>query len=156
MNSYRTGKSKTEHEENSPNPKKQKLSLVLRGHEVGPSSELIVPTQPPEPQPTGWLRPSPCEKTQDALLPVAVRSTPSPSQLSRLLCWLDTGSGSWVVLMLLDRLSVGGTGCTSGSGAGAWTIAGASRGVEVTCKEDKPVRKERGLGLSFRFLLTVT
>lgn len=28
MNSHRTGKSKTEHEENSPNPKKQKLSPV--------------------------------------------------------------------------------------------------------------------------------
>lgn len=111
---------------------------------MGLSSELSVPTQPPEMQPTNWLRPSPCGEAQDALLPVAVRSTPSPSQLSRLLCWLDTGSGSWVVLMLLDRLSVGGTGCTSGSGAGAWTIAGASRGAEVTCKEDKPVRGALG------------
>jgi hypothetical protein len=156
MNSHRTGRVITEHEENFPSPKKQKLSPVHRGPEVEPSSELSVPTQPLEPQPMGWLRPSPpCGETQDALLPVAVRSTPSPSQLSRLLCWLDTGSGSWVVLMPLDRLSVGGTGCSSGSDAGAWTIAGASRGAEVTCKEDKRVRKERGLGLSFCFPLTV-
>lgn len=105
-------------------------------------SELSVPTQPPELQPMGRLRPSPCGETQNALLPVAVRSTPSPSQLSRLLCWLDTGSGSWVVLVPLDRLSVGGTGCSSGSGAGAWTIAGASSGAEVTCKERRQMSQE--------------
>lgn len=111
-----------------------------------------VPTQPPEPQPMGWLRPSPRGETQNALLPVTVRSIPSPSQLSRLLCWHGTGSGSWMVLVVLDRLSVGGTGCSSGSGAGAWTIVGASRGAEGTCKERRQTCQEgEGPGAVFPF-----
>lgn len=122
-----------------------------------PSSELIVPTQPPETQPTAWIRTSPCGETQNTPLPVTVRSAPSPSQLSRLLCWLGTGSGSWMVLVPLDRLSVGGTGCSSGSGAGAWTIAGVSRGAGVTCKERRRQTNQDGEGpwAVFCFLLTV-
>lgn len=77
-------------------------------------------------------------------LPVAMRSAPSPSQLSRLLCWLGTGRSSWVVLVPLDRLSVGGTGCSSGSDAGAWTIAGVSRGAEVTYKERRGQMSQEG------------
>lgn len=111
-----------------------------------PALKLRVPAQPPEPQPLGWLRPSPCGETQNIPLPVAVRSTPSPSQMSRLLWWLGAGSGSWVVLVPLDRLSMGGTGCSSGSGAGAWTIAGASRGAEVTCRERREDTSQEGEG----------
>lgn len=81
---------------------------------------------------------------QNMTLPVARRSVPSPSQLSRLLCWLGTGRSSWVVLVPLDRLSVGGTGCSSGSDAGAWTIAGVSRGAEVTYKERRGQISQEG------------